>query len=74
MSINLGQRFETKEAINQDSPNNLKNRIRRWVVTEIYPFFIKARSHVGDGLFETRCFNLGELVQLGLEPKGAMDE
>ena len=74
MSINLGQRFETKEAINPDSPNNLKNRIRRWVVTEIYPFFIRARSHVGDGLFETRCFNLGELVQLGLEPKGAMDE
>ena len=74
MSINIGQKFEARDPVNPYCPNSLKTKIRKWVVTEIYPFFIRARSHIGDGLFETRCFNLGELVQLGLEPKGAMDE
>lgn len=73
-NVHLGQKFETRERIQIDFMGMFETLTRKWVVTEIYPFFVKARAHLKDGRFETRCFNLGDLVVNGLIPKGVMDE
>lgn len=72
--IRLGQRFETRERIQIELMGAFETLTRKWVITEIYPFFVKARAHLKDGRFETRCFSLGDLVTIGLIPKGVMDE
>ena len=48
--------------------------ILNYVVVAVYPFHVRAKcNRMGNGGFlitETRCFNLGQLVRLGLEPSG----
>lgn len=73
-NVHLGQKFETRETIKLVLMGNYTKKVMKWVVTEIYPFFIRARAHAGNGNFETRCFSIGDLVVLGLIPKGVMDE
>lgn len=46
-------------------------KLRKCCVTDIFDHFVRARYLSGGQIYET-SFNLGELVQAGYEPKGAI--
>ena len=72
--ISLGQTIVQDEKISIDQYGTTTVKRMKYVVTEIYPFFVKTRRINGEGHFKTRCFNIGELVQLGYMPKGGCFE
>lgn len=72
--ISLGQTIVQDEKIPIDQYGTMTVKRMKYVVTDIYPFFVKTRRVNGEGRFKTRCFNIGELVQLGYMPKGGCFE
>ena len=72
--ISLGQTIVQNEQVVIDLLGHTVTKRMKYVVTDIYPFFVKTRRVNGEGHFKTRCFNIGELVQLGYMPKGGCFE
>ena len=67
--IKLGQTIITKDYENSGEANQWVTKTRKYIVTEIYPYIVKTRRRL-ENRMETRCFSIGELVQLGYMEKG----
>lgn len=72
--VKLGQELKVLDTGIEEWGEKAIRRVTKWVVTEIYPFFVRARRRNYKGQIETRCFSLGELVQMGYEPTGGMEQ
>lgn len=70
-NIRLGQKIEQKVMIYDNNDyHRATSKMLKWIVTAVFPFFVKVRRYDENGCVVNGTFCLGELVQLGYEPKG----
>ena len=74
VNVTIGQLLNIPETEYLDEFRANRTVIKKYVVTEVYPYHVRARRYNEKGGLEHACFSLGELVQYGYEPKGGVLE
>jgi len=69
-NIHVGQKIEERRTFYEGPKNTPVIRLLKWVVIGVYPYFVKVRRYNEEGRMVNDTFCLGELVQMGYEPKG----